>query len=336
MASALPALAGVRQLLAGGYVLAADRVGPGAPGPSRLSGDHRLLDHRKHEFTCCYPVRREPTWAMGVPIGFPINITRVYVLDESLEPVPAGVTGELYVAGLGTGRGYLNRPGLTAERFVADPPCRVTRPTHVPHRRPGAWRSDGAIEFLGESTTRSRFAASASNSAKSRPRGRSPGVAQAAVITRDDGPGGKQLVAYVVLPPQAVADAAALRTISPSGSPITWCPRLSYSSAPYRSPPMASSTGEPSLNRASARYHGGLRQAHPAADPSRARHLANLAAIVRAGRYWTRRPFLRAGRALPAGRADGRGNRAARASSFANRHFVAIPHDFFVGPNVIG
>ncbi|HEX9936859.1 MAG TPA: amino acid adenylation domain-containing protein [Longimicrobium sp.] len=191
-------LAGVRQLLTGGDVVPVDAVARvRARFPAlRLVNGYGPTENTT--FTCCHTVGQ--AWNGGpVPIGSPVSNTRVYVLGAALRPVPIGVPGELYAGGDGVARGYLGRPALTAERFVPDPFS----------ARPGArlyrtgdrvrWLADGSVEFLGRTDHQVKIRGFRIEPGEIEARLREhPGVRQAAVLAREDAPGVKRLVAYVV------------------------------------------------------------------------------------------------------------------------------------------
>jgi amino acid adenylation domain-containing protein/FkbH-like protein len=131
------------------------------------------------------------------PIGKPIANTRVYVLDRRMEPVPIGVPGELYIGGDGLARGYRNRPELTAERFVCDPFHAGTRLFRSGDRV--RYLPSGDLEFMGRLDDQVKL-----RGYRIEPReieavlSTHGAVKECVAIARDDMPGGRQLVAYVV------------------------------------------------------------------------------------------------------------------------------------------
>ncbi|WP_416520576.1 amino acid adenylation domain-containing protein [Streptomyces achromogenes] len=187
------ALPHLESILCGGEVLTPDLAASWSPGRRLLNGYGPSECAVAATLFAVEPGVRYD----NVPIGRPIANTSVHVLDDRLRPVPPGVTGELYLGGDGVGRGYIGRPGLTAERFVADPfgepGARLYRTGDLVR-----WNPDGTLEFAGRADDQVKI-----RGFRVEPREvenvllRHGAVAEAAVVVQADG-AGKRLVAYVV------------------------------------------------------------------------------------------------------------------------------------------
>jgi acyl-coenzyme A synthetase/AMP-(fatty) acid ligase/acyl carrier protein len=157
----------------------------------------------------------------GLPtIGRPISNTTVYLLDENLQPVPAGTSGELYIGGSGVARGYLNRPDLTAERFIRDPFSTEIGARLYKTGDLASWRSDGELAFLGRTDEQIKILGH-----RIEPNeivavlDRHPSIRSSVVVARGQECREKQLAAYIVLSngnPPATSD---LRTFLQSALP---------------------------------------------------------------------------------------------------------------------
>ncbi|MFZ0042745.1 MAG: non-ribosomal peptide synthetase [Solirubrobacteraceae bacterium] len=195
----LEGLGTIRHLLAGGDVLSPSHVERVLAAHPQLIFTNGYGPTENTTFTTCWTSRISGT-APRVPIGVPIDETTVAVLGDDMRPVPDGVVGELWVGGAGVALGYLNKPGSTAERFVAD----------IDPARPGGrmyrtgdlvrWAEDSTLDFLGRSDRQVKIRGyRVEPSTVEMELLRHPGVQQAAALTQTDGAGDVKLIAYVAV-----------------------------------------------------------------------------------------------------------------------------------------
>jgi amino acid adenylation domain-containing protein len=202
----------VRYLIVGGESVdvRAVRMVLGAERPYKLINGYGPTETTT--FACTFDCDDLEENATNVPIGRPIADTRVYVLDENRQPVPIGVTGELYVGGAGVALGYHNDAELTARSFVVDP-FATDAPSHLYKTGDRVrFRPDGALEFLGRIDRQAKIRGFRIEPGEVEGAlGRYPAVHESVVLVREDVPGQKRLIAYAVPREGAVVEAPALR-----------------------------------------------------------------------------------------------------------------------------
>ncbi len=191
-------LRGLRQLLTGGEALSPEHVrrAQAALPETELINGYGPTECTTFTTTCSIPRPLSPD-ARSIPIGRPIADTQVYVLDSKLNRVPIGVDGELFVGGLGLARGYLGRPDLDLERFVANPfhhNERLYRTGDIVR-----WTPDGLLEFIGRSDHQVKIRGFRIELGEIESHLASlPQVKACAVVAHGDTTATKKLVAYVV------------------------------------------------------------------------------------------------------------------------------------------
>ena len=167
------------------------------------------------------------TGGCGSVIGEPIPDLQIHILDQHLKPVPVGIAGEIYVAGAGLGRGYLNRPGLTADRFIPNPFSREAGGRLYRTGDLARSLSNGDIEYLGRIDQQVKIRGHRIELGEVEAvLGTHPGVKDVVVLDHEDDSDEKQLLAYVVMDPERSCSADELRSFMKEKVPEYMVPSL--------------------------------------------------------------------------------------------------------------
>ncbi len=200
------ALPDLHTLFSGGEACSASVIRNWAPGRNFYNA------YGPTEASVCTTLARCTGTEISPPLGRPLPNTQIYILDTHLQPVPDGIMGELYIGGSGLARDYLHLPDLTAERFVPHP---FSQEAGARLYRTGdlvRYASDEVLEFLGRGDNQVKIRGFRIEPGEIEATLLAlPAVQNAVVMAREDRPGEKQLVAYIVLQPTASPDAKKLR-----------------------------------------------------------------------------------------------------------------------------
>ncbi|HEU4407574.1 MAG TPA: amino acid adenylation domain-containing protein [Polyangiaceae bacterium] len=207
------ALAPLRWLATGGDVVPPAHVGRALAAQPSLTVVNCYGPTECAVIACAHPVTAGVALGARVPIGRPVANTRAYVLDGAMRPAPPGVPGELYCGGDALAQGYWRRAALTAERFVPDPFGAEPGGRLYKTGDLARWLPDGRLEFLGRIDAQVKVRGFRVEPGEVEAALlRHPAVLHAAAVVREDRPGDKRLVAYVVPRPGSDVDPAALRS----------------------------------------------------------------------------------------------------------------------------
>ncbi|MBD2435190.1 non-ribosomal peptide synthetase [Nostoc sp. FACHB-110] len=214
----------LRQLIAGGDVLSVSHVQKFLQTVENCRLINGYGPTENTTFTCCYPIPDSLSPDVSVPIGRPITNTQVYILDQNLQPLPIGVPGELHIGGAGLARGYFNRQELTQEKFIPNPFDK----SKLKSRKTKLYKtgdlvrylSDGNIQYLGRIDNQVKIRGFRIELGEIEALLSQHSHVQAScVILREDTPGDKRLVAYVVAHPESTPTVGELRQFVKSKLP---------------------------------------------------------------------------------------------------------------------